>query len=70
MSRQVRRKCPMWLVAKVSSMPSSLRVRSGMRATPALLMMISMVGTSAQERTLAAPARTEAWLERSIWRSR
>ena len=70
MSKLVNRKCPMWLVAKCNSIPSSLRVRSGNAKIAALFTMISTVGTSDHERTLAAASRTDCWLERSTWRER
>lgn len=42
----VNRKCPMWFVAKCISIQSSLNSLSGNIMTPALLIMISIVGTS------------------------
>lgn len=70
MIKLVNKKCPIWLVAKCISIPSSDSVREGTFITPALLMRMSILGMSDQERTEAAAARTEVWDERSRFRGR
>lgn len=70
MIKLVNKKCPIWLVAKCSSIPSSDSVREGMFITPALFMRMSIVGMSDQERTSDAATRTDFWLERSRLRGR
>lgn len=67
---EVKRKCPMWFVANWISIPSSVRVRSGVHIMPALLTMMSRVGTSVHESNSDAAARTAFWLERSSMRRR
>ena len=70
MIRFVKRKWPMWFVANCSSMPSSLRVRSGMSMIPALLTTMLTTGTPDQEISSVAAARTDFWLERLATRGR
>lgn len=67
--RLVKRKWPMWFVAKVVSSPSSVRVRVGMDITPALLIRMSMVGMEVSARSWDAAARTDFWEDKSMIRA-